>query len=307
MKKTTLVLGAGASHSYGFPTGNELRKAIIKDLADKGSTLFNMLSTHVPSATDALIDAFRRDFERSQRYSIDRFLTDQPKWSEIGTAAIAIELIKQEQLDQLFRERDDHWYRYLWDRIATSWDALTKSHLNIITFNYDRSLEYYLLAVMKHTFDKSKEECILRLAKIPIIHVYGLIGRPHYADSQGRDFEPTLNEQTIKSATDTLRVIPDHRNSQDVDHFKAIKKMLLPSQVICFLGFGYDEINLERIGMRELVGQMHNGVSKQVCGTTYGLEKAEKKRAITLCGSRGGQFADYTCEKFLRSFGILTN
>jgi hypothetical protein len=174
MKSTVLVLGAGASRPYGFPTGYELRQRICNELKDSSTRLSTQLCELV--APPDQIRQFRDEFERSQIYSIDRFLGNRPQWANIGKAAIAVVLAGHEILHSLFAVREDHWYQYLWNQIATSWDALASTNLSFITFNYDRSLEYFLLEAMKHSFGKSQGECIAQLATIPITHVYGMIG-----------------------------------------------------------------------------------------------------------------------------------
>ena len=42
-----------------------------------------------------------------------------------------------------------------------------------ITFNYDRSLEFFLLTTLKNRYQKTEQECAAKLKNIPIVHLYG--------------------------------------------------------------------------------------------------------------------------------------
>ena len=48
--------------------------------------------------------------------------------------------------------------------------------------------------------------------------------------------------------------------------------VLQQASLICFLGFGYDKTNLERIGVSEI-----DFKTKKVYGTALGLEEREKR------------------------------
>src|SRR6267378_303056 len=91
-KRTVLILGAGASMPYGFPSGSGLRRHIIEYL-------------------DELLSA--------DTTSIDVFLERRTEFVEIGKAAIAATLIPLESTRNLFQTwtlpsvlMSQTWYQY---------------------------------------------------------------------------------------------------------------------------------------------------------------------------------------------------
>ena len=89
-KRTVLVLGAGASKPYGFPTGRELIREIAAGLKNTGSEVAQLLSAHghepseLAKFSDALLD--------SAQPSVDVFLENRAEYLEAGKAAIAAAL-----------------------------------------------------------------------------------------------------------------------------------------------------------------------------------------------------------------------
>ena len=60
----------------------------------------------------------------------------------------------------------------------------------IIDFNYDRSLEHYLFTSLRSLHGRSVDECLEKLAKVPIIHVYGQLGTIPYPQPGSREYLP---------------------------------------------------------------------------------------------------------------------
>lgn len=71
-RPTVLILGAGASVDYDFPTGPELVQRIIPGLRDGGRLAPAILASDTGNSSQ--VTAFREDLIDSQRSSIDRFL-----------------------------------------------------------------------------------------------------------------------------------------------------------------------------------------------------------------------------------------
>ena len=92
------------------------------------------------------IARFRETLLTSNQPSVDAFLESWPteEFTEIGKTVIAIKLIGSEKLSLLERKRDRKWYEYLWNELGTTKQDFSHSKLSVITFNYDRSLEYTL-------------------------------------------------------------------------------------------------------------------------------------------------------------------
>ena len=110
---------------------------------------------------------------------MDKFLSYHSRFEAIGKVAIASVLIQCESLENLIPQREgfDHWYQYLWNCLLTDKENFKNNKLIIVTFNYDRSLEQYLFRTILNTFGVTEDEARILLNCIPIIHVYGDLGK----------------------------------------------------------------------------------------------------------------------------------
>lgn len=287
--RTTLVLGAGTSMPYGFPSGEQLRTKLqspenLGPLQKKFSFDFED------------IEAFCAEFRHSQLESIDAFLARRGEqtlpnsrvtFGEIGKAAIALVLIQCEQKEQLFDSKsDDHWYQYLWRFVANSLEEMSSKDLTIITFNYDRSLEYYLLKTMQAVTGESEAEAVSRLKNIEIIHVYGQLGALPGLEREGelaREFSPSIEGTRISVAANGIKVIAESRDDEPT--FAAAKAALVRADRVCFLGFGFDSLNVQRLGIKEcLTGSFaqKNFRGPLVYSTSLGMMDAERNAIIDL-------------------------
>lgn len=160
MKKieTVLVLGAGASAPFGFPTGQALKDRICSMTLGQAKSvkLLRTLGFEGNIITDFMV-ALRE----SGRPSVDAFLEYRGDFVDIGKAAIACELLPFEKTGRLFGDwikkranpdnKEGNWYDYLFEVFAdgVSFDTFDRNKLSIITFNYDRSIEHYLFTCLK--------------------------------------------------------------------------------------------------------------------------------------------------------------
>jgi hypothetical protein len=63
--------------------------------------------------------------------------------------------------------------------------------------------------------------------------------------------------------------------------FKIAQQLISGSKNVLFMGFGYDEINIQRLGVDNFVG-------KSIFGTTYGYEDEEVNRKLHILVSKQG-------------------
>ena len=184
-KSTVLVLGAGASKPYDFPTGIELSSEINNQLQGRGHAVFNNLCDVFGFGENA-IRRFREAFYFSGKNSVDAFLEHRTEFLSIGKAATACVLTRYENPSRLFRYDGHNWLRYLYNNLNTSFEEFGSNKLAIVTFNYDRVVEYFLFTSLKNTYGKSDEECRAALEKIPIIHLHGQLGGLPWAGFNGQ-------------------------------------------------------------------------------------------------------------------------
>ena len=110
--RTVLVLGAGASHPYGFPLGHELwEKASTEDLSPIGEMFYP--DRQAAESRNHILE-FQRLLHESQCDSIDQFLEGRPKYEAVGKAVIADYLIRCEsKADLLGAAHKENWYGFL--------------------------------------------------------------------------------------------------------------------------------------------------------------------------------------------------
>lgn len=252
--KTVFVLGAGASIPYGFPSGAELRKNICES-AYFDSPMMLALVSECGVSKQEYVD-FTTAFTRSSQQSIDTFLAKRPDFAEIGKLAIAHELCRREIPSRIFdSSNDDHWYMALWaamERGSHKYTDLGNNSIRFVTFNYDRSLEFFLHEAAKHTFNLSDEDAMEAWQHLPILHVYGSLGDFHPIPSENtRPYVESVNEADLRLAASALYIIPEAR--QDDKNFQTAQNWFEWAERICFLGFGFDALNMERMGIAEVL------------------------------------------------------
>ena len=336
---------------YGYPSGHSLRQMLIDP-----SLFAPAISKQSIDQND--VDAFCRIFMLSGMKSIDAFLARRGKSylndgqktiEDIGKYGIALALRQNKSLDTLFhnpRLRDgeggivhrDNWYEYLWAQLSLSINGsnlaeFSRTRLTVVTFNYDLSLEHYLFTAAKHSYDLADDEATKLLEPIKFIHLYGQLSGNPFSRNFCYEFKFQNDFRLISKDAALIQVI-DEQRELELSNFPKASDALTKAQRICFLGFGFDETNVRRLGLpRVFLNRARaNDVSidpfpfPQVVATSLGFEVAErlaKQQLLTTevsrgSGPRGGfgmfarsineGFADYTdckSETALRRSQIL--
>lgn len=95
IRNTTLVLGAGASIPYGFPSGRDLLLEVYDKLLDKNSSFFRLI--YDSSVNDIkIIEEFRDSLLKSYQPSIDAFIEKRSEFLDIGKSSIISSLLPYE-------------------------------------------------------------------------------------------------------------------------------------------------------------------------------------------------------------------
>ncbi|MFO8007761.1 MAG: hypothetical protein R6V05_08505 [Candidatus Brocadiia bacterium] len=280
---TVFVLGAGASAVYGFPTGGKLRDEIVQGLLS-GRDLRGARVADLSRVLQELghskeqIGRFAERPRLSAHPSVDVFLEHNPDCLPLGKRAIAITLMRYEQESQLFRN-GLHWYRYVRGRLGATGEEVAQSNVVFVTFNYDRSLEHFLFQAIRHAEqDMTDDKARAVLQEVPVLHVYGQLAKLPWQEnadsSNSRAYSSDRNPETVAKAADGI-VIMRERDQPSPGLVEA-RQRIRDAKWVVFLGFGYYEENLRRLGLDGCRDDV------AVLGTTFGMGHGEYAQAHNL-------------------------
>ncbi len=275
-RPVVLVLGAGASIPYGYPSGSELRQQIIDELSD-GSEGAHGQTDHEDVGLRKCLLAngfherqiweFARVLNDSQTMSVDVFLEQSSNFIDLGKQAIAWKLLQCDDKSRHFRQDDGRWYHYLWGLMEASFDDFGKNPVTIITYNYDLSLERHLLSRIAALYGKSSEESVAKLHEIKIIHLHGKVGN----FCRSRNFED-MTAYEVREAANDIKIVHESIGT-DVEYIEA-REVMSTAKEIHFLGFGYNKTNLHRLFLN-----MPEVWRPKIYGTTLKMGDSERQAA----------------------------
>lgn len=288
---TVLVLGAGASMPYGFPSGGTLIRNLFDNPAPEELTQFR----NQFYISGAEMREFRFALRDSAHISIDAFLADRPDLKKIGQYLLAEQLIlgERESLKD-FEFLDKDWYAKLVNCIAPTKAGIPQNKLKIVTFNYDRSLEHYLFRAIKARYNLSDTETAELLKPISIVHVHGSLGKLPWQDS-GESLTYGFNmfanaecQKYVGYAAERI-VILGNADSNSPE-FNAAKKHIREARYVFCLGFGYHPENMNRIGIYRTDNE--SKIGGEIFGTCYGLSVAKINGVKSSLNTNHGQMSD---------------
>jgi hypothetical protein len=284
MDKTLLILGAGASKYFCriFPTGLELIKEInyhfltekkLEEIPGQNANYLSALMNDLSSVFPNKIDLFKKiknklweiqlHFEHEslrnkvdKLVSIDNFIADEIKEGRLDRNAKDIikyciyYLIKGTE-EALFKGEWDcdikkSWIYELAKRVSTYNDFnLISENLTVITFNYDRIFEKYFAAALNLGPRETSE------LENSIIHVYGDLG-----DLKEIPLGLANDEkEKFKEKYERIKLIDDRATREleikNADEYKKVH----------FIGFGYDETNLNLINLARFTSATFHGTA----------------------------------------------
>lgn len=292
--RTVLILGAGASIPFGFPSGIGLYKEVLELPRNLGEAQL----LHACGVTQERVDIFKDHLRHSGRLSVDAFLETRTDLIRVGKPLMALALIKHEHTSALFSPdmKGNNWYDYLFARMFTP-DISTFGDNNIafITYNYDRSLEMYLATALEAAYNAEAEQIVEQLARIRIVHLHGKLGNLPFQEGDCRPYSSQATEKELRVAYRGIKII--HEEVDNEPQFAEAHDLLRQANVICFMGFGYHATNVNRLELMRTFGA-------SFFGTTYGMVSAEEK---ALCNWFGGRLSIYNMDilPFLRNSAVL--
>jgi hypothetical protein len=117
---------------------------------------------------------------------------------------------------------------------------------------------------------------------IPIIHVYGQIGYlPWQEKNHFRTYEPIKQDEmtllTIKESSEGIKIIHEE-HAEDDPAFKQARGLLGKADKIIFLGFGYHDQNLKRLGIENISKNNSSHVLVSIIGSAYHLTNNQRNQ-----------------------------
>lgn len=279
-ENTVLILGAGASKPYGFPTARELRKDIIfntipllKNYADKNGKSADFDDHPYVKKVKEFIEIFKN----SSTSSIDLFLSRNKDYYNIGKEIITL-LLSNYEIESKFREEikniENDWYFYFYETLtkdiikSEEVSRLNENKISIITFNYDRSFEHFLYESLLNSFRSKSEEIQAFMMSFKIIHVYGkLAPLPWESNDRSEKYASNYLRDYYAEYSKNLQIIYEDRKTKTEE----IIEIITNSKKIFFLGFGYAEENLAAIGFNQPILKKE----QRIYGTALGLTDQE--------------------------------
>lgn len=285
-EETVFILGAGASAPYGYPTGAGLKRLICYET-------IKLLDQLIPNAsaidyswqkdqTDAIIKhsgKFIDQFRESPGDFIDRFLeanSKVPFIPETGRTLITLSILLAEKDSKFLGDMSEKnmardWYKELFNlmdeqsRGSEGYLEFRKNKVNFITFNYDRSLEYFFYNSLLRTYGSIdlKKHKPLDLIPFKFVHVYGKIDNFPWEEPSGLEYRAEYRvRDIIRKVGSNIKLI----HEKDDAFLNEIKELIADAKNIFSLGFGYDEDNMKALGWPEGFNE-----GKNIFGTAFKL------------------------------------
>ena len=228
-----------------------------------------------------------------QAPSIDNFIDSHrsnPDVAEVGKLAIASQILKAERASKLYVSPANIYNTLKFEAVADTWfnaffQLLTLNaqeqdlpgrlkKVQVVTFNYDRTLEHYLFHSIRNYYGCSLEKSAEILSNLTVLHPYGKVGGlPWQNSGTGVPFGGDMCSSALIQASTLLRTFTEG-TSESESQIMDIRSAVFEAEILAFLGFAYHELNLEL-----LFGPARDGPVrhlKQVYGTALGISESNK-------------------------------
>lgn len=274
-KPTLLILGAGASIPYGFPSGEDLKAGVLRAIEDYGTR--RIIDEY--SSAGATTGDLKEAIQDSHLASVDLILESQPKLVKIGKAAMVIPIMQAEDETALRGDAGkDHWYQHLFRKMHCANHAeFSENQLRIATFNYDRSIEQFLLSAVRQTYGLPNKVASDIVRHVPICHLHGSLGPLPPLNPEGkRGYKKSVSTEEVFECAKNVKIISE---SRDLEEFREVRGWLDWAEQVVFLGFQYHPTNLERLDPGAFIERRKRSPFR-VFGSFYGMTNLERQTAV---------------------------
>jgi hypothetical protein len=295
------IIGAGASKPYGFPTGEELFEIIrkldfssedIRKAAYKKYYGKDFVENEDNNRILNLMEKLASELEKSMMVSIDDFIRNRTiGWSNIDLQADLVKRIIAKTIFEYEKNaKTKHtidWLHYLCSLVDRKNGEYYKDFFHrskFVTFNYDRLLEYSIYKYLD--YDKGiREREIAEMLNNNIIHANGYLGPLN-------NFRFGYDENISDASVKALKTPWDKEAAQQAEK---IKEYIVFSNRVFFLGFGYLEENMKKLGL--VANNTDILEDKNVFATAHKKTDAEIKRITGILESCGAKDIEINKER----------
>lgn len=118
-----------------------------------------------------------------------------------------------------------------------------------VTFNYDTVIESEIERIAKSLYGRFDHERVdATLARVPVYHVYGRLNYTDHFDSKDLPFSRFFSHNANVSKLDLVRF--EGANAIENAGRKRIRNILRVAKHVVFLGFSFDPLNIDVLGLR---------------------------------------------------------
>lgn len=324
-RKTTLILGAGASQEVRLPLGPELKAQIAGlmrvEIDDWNKLKYSQENSRIFAEIERL-EQFRDNKKRiltaSRQLSkgvifassIDNFLDvrrDNPDIELLAKAALVHLILKGERGSDLLEERrgrgaslkptaiDETWYQefaqLLFEKVGVGDIEAALSRLSVIDFNYDRCFEQVMFHALTGLYDLRASRAVELLTTIRILKPYGTVGRLHTpaGSSPPAEFGSEAEGRYLHLAAG-IRTFAEQMADERLQ--SEIRQSVTDAEAIVFLGCAYHPQNMDMIHDASSGLMPERDKRRLIFGTTYKMSESDtvnvEGNIKSMFSSRGG-------------------
>ncbi len=345
-RKSVFVVGAGASNEIGLPLGLDLKRHISKAL-DIKYTDGGYTKVSGSDLIDSAFRAFAKEFHptwvdinsyihvgwmirdaMSQAASIDNYMEahrDNELLIKAGKLAIAESILNAERASSLYLKANNHsstinfslldgtWYKAFFQMIIEGCQvdkiADRLSNIAIVTFNYDRCIEYFLHYSLRSYYQISSEETVELMKNIEIFHPYGHLGNLSWPHRHPYiEFGAKPNTQQLIEISRGLKTFTEGTDTSSSEILN-IRSNIKNAEILTFLGFAFSRQNLALL-YSESSKKAKMKIKTNVYGTATGISDSNLEAIVDELVGHGGYDPaciklrnDLTCAKLFDEFG----
>jgi hemerythrin superfamily protein len=311
-RRITFVIGAGASHEAGLPTGDSLKKIIAEYLQPKTNDFgeysckdrnLNMaLRQHCSGDNDFnshLIAGNTIHAALPLASSIDNFIHSrkgEPEIEFMEKLGISHAILDAESKNfqfvsktnlydpPNFKALENTWYNRLMKLINTNCEKTQLkdrlSSITLVIFNYNRCVEHFLYHALKTYYPITDQESADLINGMEIYHPYGTVGNlPWQSGKSGKEFGSDINPKNLIDSAASIKTFTEGTDPESPE-IGGIQTAILKTQMVVFLGFGYIDLNLDLLAPKSIKSRERKHIHASLLGTAYDISDSNRDAII---------------------------